>query len=48
MLSEEEIENKISLKDRTKYAIKKAYKIIKEDRNSGGECSLSVSFTKRS
>ncbi len=44
MLSKEEIKNKINLKDRTKYAIEKSKKIIKEHKEEKGDCSIEVSL----
>lgn len=44
MLSKEEIENKISLKDRTKYAIEKSKEIRENHKNDKGDCSLEVSL----
>ena len=44
MLSKEGIENKINLKDRTKYAIEKSKKIIKKHKEEKGDCSIEVSL----
>lgn len=44
MLSKERIENKIKLKDRTKYAIEKSKNIIKEHKEEKGDCSIEVSL----
>lgn len=44
MLSKEEIENKINLKDKTKYAIEKSKEIIKNHKEDNCDCSIETSL----
>lgn len=44
MLSKEEIENKINLKDKTKYTIRKSKEIIENHKEDNCDCSIETSL----